>query len=197
MDEKTERLRDIFVDVTDGETVTESQSASHGSLAPEDDGERLVAAVAAMREALGVEADLDDEALATVVRRFYAGDDDAAIAEAVGADREAARRVRLDLHLLRESDEAAPFEFAAFASAVAEGADDAALAERFGVDAETAARYRRVVDARGEMRRVNRRYRDEFESVLADRELVERLTGDPNEGALDGATEGQEVDVSF
>jgi len=32
MDEKTEELRDIFIDVTDEDTVTESQEETRGSL---------------------------------------------------------------------------------------------------------------------------------------------------------------------
>ncbi|WP_049947200.1 hypothetical protein [Halarchaeum acidiphilum] len=81
MDEKTRELRDIFVDVTEGETVTETQEEGHGSLATDTEiDDRLRDAVAAMRERLDFRTDLDDEALARIVRGVYAGDDDAALA---------------------------------------------------------------------------------------------------------------------
>jgi len=52
MDKKTEELRDIFMETTDSETVTEAQSESAGSLA--DDaaavGDRLRTLIGRMRE---------------------------------------------------------------------------------------------------------------------------------------------------
>jgi len=47
MDEKTEELRDIFVDVAGEDTVTERQEAGHGSLLSDEDGveERLLAVI--------------------------------------------------------------------------------------------------------------------------------------------------------
>ena len=53
MNEKTEELRDIFTDVTDGEdTITESQEDTRGSLERDErsDEERLRSVVQQMRE---------------------------------------------------------------------------------------------------------------------------------------------------
>src|SRR6056297_1689759 len=51
MDEKTEELRDIFMDVTDESTVTEQQEETHGSLSSETEvDERLEDVVARMRD---------------------------------------------------------------------------------------------------------------------------------------------------
>ena len=65
MDEKTAELRDIFVEVTDEETVTESQEESPGSLADRDeaDEERLAALVGTMRERCSFETELADGTL--------------------------------------------------------------------------------------------------------------------------------------
>jgi transposase-like protein len=202
MDDKTAELRDIFVAVTDEETVTESQAETPGSLVSGGDvRERLADVVAEMREALEFHTSLSTDELVTVVERFYAGDSDAAIARELGDESRAktVSRARLDLHLLREGDTDPPFDFDAFRDALDGDASTADLADRFDVSESTVRRYRRVVEAQRESRRVNRRYRDEFESVLSDGDLAERFTdtGSGTQEALQEATEDQEVDVSF
>jgi len=197
MDEKTSDLRDLFVEVTDEEAVTESQAETPGSLVSDaDPDERLAAVVAEMREHLDFETDLPDPALVAVVRGYYAGDADADIADAVDADPEAVAAARFDLHLLRDADRDGPVDDEAFRAAVDEGADAAALADRVGVSEAEARRARRVVAVEREIRRVNRRYRDQFESILDDRDIAERMA-DSGRDELAGATEGQEVDVNF
>jgi hypothetical protein len=201
MDEKTEELRDIFMDVADDETVTESQEDTHGSLASEEDVEaRLRDAVSEMVDNLGVDTPLAVEDLATVVEAFYAGEDDAGIAEALDADvdPETVAHTRTDLHLLREDDTDPPFDYEALRDATLD--DDASVSEFLAdvdADEDTVDYYRRVVEAREEIRRVNDRYRAEFENVLRDRELSERLTSSVQEDGLDGATEGQETDINL
>ncbi|MFB6119989.1 MAG: conditioned medium-induced protein 4 [Halobacteriaceae archaeon] len=198
MDEKTAELRDLFVEVTDEETVTESQAETPGSLVSGDDpDERLADVVAEMRAALDFATDLPDAALVAVVRGYYGGESDADIAADVDADVDAdvVAEARLDMHLIRDDD--VPVDADAVRTAVDEGADDAALAERFDVRESAVRRARRAVVARRESRRVNRRYRDQFESILDDRDIAERMTGDEAEDELAGATEGQEVDVNF
>jgi hypothetical protein len=201
MDEKTEELRDIFVEVAGDETVTESQEGDRGSLAgdEEETEERLVAVVTDMREALGFGTTLDDDELVTVVRGFYEGDSDTDIARRLGDDSlsKTVARARLDLHLLRESDDDAPFDLDRLREAMADDRSAADLADELGVSESTVRRYRRVLETREEIRRVNDRYRDRFETVLRDRGLVDRLTEGVKEDGLEEATEGQEVDVSF
>lgn len=193
MDEKTEALRDIFMDVSEEETVTESQEATPGSLAGVDEAgvlERLGEVVQRMADRYEFETELDDDALVTVVREFYEGSDDEAIAAEIGADTEQVKRARLDLHLLREADTDAPFDLCAFRRAVVEG--DAAtsdLADRFGVDTATAADYRRVVEAQTAARQVSHRFQSEFEDVLSDAGLSVRLTASLRQDGLDEATE--------
>jgi hypothetical protein len=200
MDEKTEELRDIFIDVADSETVTESQEDSRGSLT--DDGEvraRLVELIADMRARYGFRTDLSDQQLCDVVYQFFDGATDADLAREFDVDRRTAFRARLDLHLLRERDTDAPFDLASFRRRVTGDEDISTvdLAAAFDVSESTARRYRRIVEARDESRRANDRYRDEFAELLADADLSGALTHDAREDGLDDATDGMETDVSF
>jgi hypothetical protein len=193
MDEKTEELRDIFVDVADGDTVTESQEETHGSLASEADVEaRLRETVAEMREDLDFETSLSVDELTTLVERFYDEDSDADIADELDVDEQTVIEARLDLHLLREADTDAPLDRVRDADESAE-----ALADELGVDAGTIRHYQRVVETREERRRLNDRYRAEFENALQDREISERLTSSVHEDGLEGATEGQETNMDI
>ncbi|NIB98071.1 conditioned medium-induced protein 4 [Halobacterium sp. R2-5] len=195
MDEKTEELRDIFVDVADDDTVTESQEDTHGSLASEADVEaRLRETVAAMRKNLDFETSLSVDELTELVERFYGEDSDAEIADELGADAATVTEARFDLHLLREDDTDVPVDL----DQVRESDADAdALADELDADEDAVRRAQRVVETQAELRRVNDRYRAEFENALQDRELSERLTSSVHEDGLDGATEGQETDIDI
>ncbi|AJF25584.1 conditioned medium-induced protein 4 [Haloarcula sp. CBA1115] len=193
MDEKTEELRDIFMDVSDEGAVTESQEASRGSLADTDEAgvaDRLGDVIARMRERYEFRTDLADESLVTVVRLFYEGSDDATIAAEIGADEPDVVEARLDLHLLRDEDTEAPFDLAEFRRRVAD-ADPAVteLAAEFDIDESWAAHYRRVVAAQDAARRVSHRFQSEFEDVLTDAGLSTQHAAGLREDGLDEATE--------
>jgi len=199
MDEKTEELRDIFMDVTDEETVTERQAESRGSLTDDGVAEgRLLDAVASMRDALGFNSTLSDAELATVVEGFYEGENDADIARRLGDDSRAktVSRARVELHLLRDSDTDAPFDLDALREGLEAGHTTSELADALDASPSTVRRYRRVVEAKAERRRTNDRFRAAFEDALGE-DLSERMTDEVNEDGLDGATEGQETNVSF
>jgi len=193
MDEKTEQLRDIFMDVSEEGTVTESQEASRGSLtdvAEAEVEERLAATIERMRDRYDFETGLDDDGLVTVVRAFYRGADDEAIADEVGTDADAVVEARLDLHLLRAEDDEADFDVAAFRRQVTE--DDATaieLAEAFEVGVDVATHYRRVVTAQAEARQASHRFQSEFEDVLTEAGLSTRHTAAVHEDGLEEATE--------
>jgi len=194
MDEKTERLRDIFMDVADDGQVTESQSAGRGSLADVDEAavdERLGEVVARMRERYAFETELDDAALVTVVRGFYTGRDDDALAAELDTAPAAVTEARLDLHLVRDDDTAGDVDATAFRRAVVEGddVDGDALADRFGLDPEQVAHYRRVVRAQAAARQVSHRFASEFEDALTEAGLSTQLTAGVRESGLDEATE--------
>jgi len=102
MDDKTTELRDLFVETTGEETVTESQSTPRGSLGSDrDEGsvdDRLDELIEAIREREGFSSSLSTTDLRRVVRAFFdpdaAGADsgtwsheaDAAVASSLSAD---------------------------------------------------------------------------------------------------------------
>jgi DNA-binding CsgD family transcriptional regulator len=200
MDEKTEELRDIFMDVTDESTVTESQEESHGSLSSEAAiDERLEDVVGRMRDRYDFGTTLSDEDLVTVVRRFYAGDSDAEIARELGDASlgKTVARARIDLHLLRDADTEAPFDVDTLRELLDADASTAECADELDASESTVRRYRRVVEVEQERRTVNDRFRNEFENILQDGDLSDRLTEGVQEDGLDDATEGMETNVSF
>jgi predicted transcriptional regulator len=196
--ENTEELRDIFKDVADEDTVTETQEEPRGSLTAERASEeRLVEIVERMRADHEFETALSDEELAGVVERFYEGDSDAAIADALDVSRRDVFRARMDLHLVRDRDTDPPFELTDLRELLAEEYPTSEIAERLDVSASTVRRYRRVVEAQNESRRVSERFQSEFEDVLLETEMSEQFTDDVAEDGLEEATEGTETNVSF
>ncbi|WP_336001036.1 conditioned medium-induced protein 4 [Halorientalis halophila] len=202
MDEKTEELRDIFVEVTDEETVTERQEEGPGSLADADEGEvaaRVEAVVERMRDRYTFETALGTDALVTVVRGFYDGDDDATLADALVVTPETVFRARMDLHLLDDADTAFPFDLATLRDA-REDPDDpdpTALAADLDSDSDTVARALDVVETQAEIRRVSGRFRSEFEDAIPDAALSVRLTESAREDGLREAAEDIETDTQF
>jgi len=197
MEEKTEQLRDIFIDVAGEETVTETQTEQRGSLVgrgPVDD--RLADVIERMRERYGFGTALDDQQLCTVVKRFYDGADDGEIASAVDAPTEAVVEARLAFHLVRE-DEAAGVDRST-ALEVLDGTAsvrEAASAADASVDA--VAHAVQVLEARRESRQVSQRFRTEFEEILTDADIAVRLTADVRDDGLEEAAEDIETDTDF
>jgi hypothetical protein len=200
MDEKTAELRDIFIDVTDGETVTERQEDARGSLTEDEDriDERLDDVVARMREQFDFRTDLSTGDLRRVVRGFYDDEDDATIADALDTDEGTVVTARHDLHLLREAETDGPFEFARLRELRNEEQEytDAELAAELGVSEATLDTYEAVVDTQNEKRSVNDRFADEFAELLTDADLQDHTESVEDDG-LQEATEGMETDVSF
>lgn len=196
MNEKTEELRDIFTDVTDGEeTITESQEDTRGSLERDErtDEERLESVVTQMRERYEFDTGLSDDELIGVARGFYDDEGDEEIAEKLGVDAAEVFEARMSLHLIAD-DDADEVDLAAIRD---REEDDATLATEYDIDEESVSRYRRVAEAEDESRTANDRYRDEFDSILADAGLSEQMTSDVREDGLEDATEGMETDVDF
>ncbi|WP_121744112.1 conditioned medium-induced protein 4 [Natronorubrum halophilum] len=196
MNEKTEELRDIFTNVTDGEaTVTESQEDTRGSLERDErtTRERLENVVTQMRNRYEFETPLSDDELITVAKSFYEGESDAEIADDLGIEPEDVFEARMSLHLVSD-DDADEVDLVAIRD---REEDDAALATEYDVSEAQIRHYRRIAAAEDESRAANDRYRDEFDSVLADSELSERMATDVREDGLEDATEGMETDVDF
>jgi len=196
MNEKTEELRDIFTDVTDGEdTVTESQADTRGSLERDErsDEERLRSVVQQMRERYAFETPLSDDELLTIARGFYDGQSDGDLADELGVDEAVIFDARLSLHLIDAAD-ADEIELAAIRG---REDDDATLADEYDVSEAQIRRARRVAEAQTQSRTANDRYRDEFDSILADADITERMATDVRDDGLEDATEGMETDVDF
>ncbi|MFB6163727.1 MAG: conditioned medium-induced protein 4 [Haloarculaceae archaeon] len=202
MDEKTEELRDIFLDVTDDGTVTESQEAGRGSLTDADDADvaaRLADVVERMRERYAFATDLSTDALVALVRGFYDGDDDDAIAAALDVDPETVFAARTDLHLLRDGDADVPFDLAALREARADDAapDVDALAAELDAAPETVRRALRVADAQAQARRASHRFQSAFEDAIPDAAISASLTDAAQEDGLREAAEDIETNTQL
>lgn len=202
MDEKTEELRDIFMDVAEEGTVTERQAEGRGSLTDVDEtaiDDRLADVIAEMRERYAFETDLDSDTYCAIVRGFYEGRDDERLASALDLDAETVFEARMDLHLIGEADADAPFEMATLRGLLRreEDLDTEALAARLDADPATVARFRRVAVAQNAARRTSQRFQTAFEDVLTDADLTVRLTADVQDDGLDEATEDIETNLSF
>lgn len=198
MNEKTAELRDIFIDVTDDDTITETQEETRGSLT-EDEREiqtKLRDAIEQMSDQLAFETGLSIDAYETIVRGFYDGAGDTALADRIDRDRETVVRARYDLHLIREGETDVPFDTDAFRRLMTEDHTDEEIADHLDVSVSDAEDYRRIVETEDERRRVNSRYTSEFEERLTDADLREH-TDNVTETGLDEATEGMEIDVSM
>ena len=200
MDEKTETLREVFLEVTDEETITESQVDSRGSITVDEEAleDRLRSTVAAMADRYDVAPAFSRAALVDLVRLFYAGADDAAIArELGGVDAEDVARARIDLHLVTAADREGPIDPDELREALDAGRSIEEIAAERGASESELERQRRVADVEAERRLVGDRFRRDFERILGDRALSDRLTGRITEDGLEDATEGIETNVSF
>ncbi|RLM90872.1 conditioned medium-induced protein 4 [Halobellus sp. Atlit-38R] len=198
MNDKTAELRDIFVETTGEESVTESQSDSRGSLSSTADdatvAERLAELVTAMRERYDFASSLSDADLRRVVRGFFDPDAvgadadswssaaDAALAESLSADVDADEvfRARMDLHLVADADRAAPFSFDRLRSLLqqrsAEAVDDDAVAAELASGADAKSDADAASDANTDLdAETVRRYRRVAESDLASRQVNHRF----------------------
>ncbi len=196
MNEKTEELRELFTDVTDGEeTITESQEDARGSLSTDDrsERERLENVITQMHERYGFETSLSIDDLIAVARGFYDGESDADVAHDLGTDEETVFEARMSLHLVGEED-ADEVDLVAIRD---RDESDGTLADEYDVTDAQIGRYRRVAEAQDESLAANDRYRDEFDSILADADIAGRMTTDVREDGLEDATDGMETDVEF
>jgi hypothetical protein len=201
MDEKTEELRDIFMDVTDSEEVTESQEELRGSVADSDefDEERLAATLSEMQAKFDFETDLDGETLTQLVVSFYEGDDDETIATALSLSPTTVFRARMDVHLVRDEDPPGVSATDDVWEAIRANPDESAATLATEFDHETAEieQLQAVAQAEARARRVSQRFRTTFEECLTDVELSTQLAAETQRDGLDDATEDAEVDIEF
>ncbi len=200
MDEKTAELRDIFIDTTGSDTVTESQEEGRGSLSVDRESQadkRLAEIIATMRGKYEFASELDDARLQTIIERYYEGESDADIAAALGIDSADVFAARMDLHLVRDEDRDAPFDLTELRSLLVEEAPFEERVAALGATETDVRHYTDVVEADLESTRANDRFRDEFTELLTDSELSGQFARDAREDGLRDATEDIETDVSF
>lgn len=212
MGNRTEELRDLFESVTGTETVTERQRRDRGSLTSETEpAEAIAETIEEMNAAGSFETQLPNPLCVQVVERFYCGETDREIAEALEAERDSTRsgieagdldadtvaRARLDLHLVREAER--PDEnVTTHLREIEDGtATVASVADRLDRTESTVQRWLAVRETQAERRRVADRYRQAFESALGDRDIADRLTASLEQTGLEESLEDQEVDVDL
>lgn len=200
MNEKTEELRDIFMDVTEEETVTESQEELRGSVTEGgQSAESVVPVIEEMREKFTFETDLADDTLESVVRSFYDDHDDSEIGTELSCSATTVFEARMDLHLVRDEDPPGVEADEQVWETIRDTseADVSTLAADLGLDETAVDRLQAVVRARNRSRRVSHRFRTAFEERLTDIDLKHQLAADTHRDGLDDATEDAEVDVDF
>ncbi len=202
--EKAEELREVFIDTTGTEEVTEQQEESPGSLADEaGDGERVRELIREMRDRYDFRTDLADDELATLAELFHDGVTDDEIAAELDVDTSTVFRARLDLQLVREEDRDAPFDLSELRSMIVDDVPPESRVERLAkgsemaLDRDTVDHYTSVIEADLDSTRANDRFRDEFAELLSDADLEQRLASDAREDGLAEATEDMETDVDL
>lgn len=199
MDEKTEELRDLFVETTGSDTVTERKEESRGSLAGDrpDPSRRTRDLVGTLRERSSFTTDLSDDALVDLVRGYFDGESDAALAESLSVTAATVADARHDLHLVRDEERAGPADYTAVRNLVADGHDAEAVAAELDCEAEAVAEQVRAARADLASTRASDRFRDELTELFTDAELSAEYARDAREDGLKDATEDIETDVSF
>jgi len=201
MDEQTEELRDLFVETTGEETVTEAQAADRGDLADavsaEDAAARIRELIGRMRDRYEFQSALDDDDLVRVVTGFYADDGDDVIADDLGVDEESVFGARMDLHLVRERDHEAPLSMEALRELIVDEQPLEERVERLDADAGTVEHYSRVIEAERRATRANHRFTDEFAELLTDADLRDSHAADARESGLEEAAEDIETNTQL
>lgn len=206
MDEKTAELRDIFVETTGAKSTTESQAEQRGDLSEGDPGavdERLRDLLGRLNERGGLGTELSADELVTLVRAFHDGDDDAAIADRLGADPATVFAARTNCHLVRERDRSGPADPQAVRGRLVDGDDPATVAAALaggsdgGLDPDAVERQATAIAADRRSTRVNHRFRDAFAELLTDADLSSTHAAEAREDGLSEAAEDIETNVSF
>lgn len=196
MDEKTERLRDLFVSATGEEAATESQAPQRGSILEGDGDDEVCAVVEEMREKFEFDTDRSADELCNLVRAFYAGEDDEEIAETMEISPDTVFESRMDLLLVRP-DDADTVDSEALSEHLDAGDTIEAAASALDVPVEDARRAVQVRAARERALTTSYRYQFAFEERLTDLDLTDQLTAQAREDGLSEAAEDIETDTEF
>jgi len=201
MDEQTEELRDLFVETTGEEEITENQEENRGDLADavtaEDAEQRVRELIGRMRERYAFRSGLDDDALCRIVTGVYADERDADIADELDTDEETVFLARMDLHLVRETDRDTPFPLGGLRELIVAGVSLDERAKHLDADTDAVEHYSQVVEADRRSTRANDRFTDEFAELLTDADLRESHAADARESGLEEAAEDIETNTQL
>jgi hypothetical protein len=167
-----DHLRDIYLDVAkDVESTTEQQHEQRGSWRPSaTTNTRISDTIAEMEDRYGLQTQLSDEQLLTLVKAFFDGESDTGIARQLGDASldKTVTRARLGLHLFRKSDTTADFDIDALRECFAADNSGAECARRLDIGKSTANRYRRVFEAKDQAGHVDNEYYERFRRYCRD-----------------------------
>ncbi|WP_048075609.1 hypothetical protein [Haloquadratum walsbyi] len=217
MDEKTADLRDIFLETTGTETVTDKQDNDRGSLIDNNDAtieDRLQTIISQLRNQFADDLSVSDEILSQIARGFFDPElnpetqsdtqwsqaADAKLAASIAdsdIDADTVFAARMSLHLVTDADREAPFDLDRLRSLLAEGKSTTACAETLETTPTTVDRLQRVIEAEAESRQVSHRFRASLADLLSDNALSERLATDARRDGLEPAIDDLETDVSL
>jgi hypothetical protein len=164
-----DRLREIYMDVSEGsETTTEQQHEERGrwqSNANADADARIRETITEMHDRYGLDTQLSTDQLVTLVKAYFEGDGDTAIAHRLGDPSldKTVTRARLGLHLFRESDTTADFDTGALRECFEAGNSGAECARRLDIGNSTANRYRRSFAAKADAEQVDNEFYKRFQ----------------------------------
>lgn len=163
-----DHLRDLYSRLGGPAEFVELQEEPRGTVRSDREVSREIEVlVGEMRERFGFRTTLSDADLVRVVRGFYDGRADDAIAADLDVSSDVVLRARLALQLFDASD-VADVDIDAIARRREERASTATIADELGVSQAAVERAGRVLDAREVTRRTNYRYPNAFEELLAD-----------------------------
>lgn len=198
MDEKTERLRNLFLEVAEAETLTERQREGTGSLkrdrTPE---EELRPIIHRMQDRFSFETGLTDEQYCSIISGFFDELSDSDLAAALELDEPTVFTARMDLHLLDPDDWPLDIERGVFIRRFGSVDDESTIESELNVPIESIRTAIQYISALDEARRANFRYFDEFEGAVADGDLSKPLARDARESGLREATEDMENELPF
>lgn len=147
-------------------TSAEQQHEQRGSWQPSVDTDtRISDTIAELRDRYGLRTQLSDNQLVALVRAFFEGEGDTAIARRLGdlSLDKTVTRARIGLHLFRESDTTADFDVEGLRECFAAEHSSTECARQYEIAASTAHRYRRIFDAKQHAQQVDHQYYDRFQ----------------------------------
>jgi hypothetical protein len=167
-----DHLTDIYLDVAeDAESTTEHQHEQRGSRRLSfATNTQISDTISEMQERYGLQTQLSNEQLVTLVKAFFDGEGDTAIARQLGDASldKTVTRARLGLHLFRESDTTTDFDIDALRECFAADNSDAECARQLDIAKSTANRYRRIFAAKEQAERVDNQYYERFQRYCRD-----------------------------